>query len=35
MQYLHSVLGPTVNRVFEEKRYIELDPSKVESKEVG
>ncbi|XP_066492571.1 ras GTPase-activating protein 4-like [Tiliqua scincoides] len=35
MQYLHGVLGPTVNRVFEEKRYVELDPSKVESKEVG
>ncbi|XP_039363999.1 ras GTPase-activating protein 4B isoform X1 [Mauremys reevesii] len=35
MQYLHSVLGPTVNRVFDEKKYIELDPSKVEIKEVG
>ncbi|XP_042298509.1 ras GTPase-activating protein 4B [Sceloporus undulatus] len=35
MQYLHRVLGPTINRVFEEKRYIELDPSKVESKDVG
>ncbi|XP_054857040.1 ras GTPase-activating protein 4-like isoform X2 [Eublepharis macularius] len=35
MQYLHAVLGPAVNRVFEEKRYIELDPSKVESKDVG
>ncbi|XP_072496384.1 ras GTPase-activating protein 4-like isoform X3 [Notamacropus eugenii] len=35
MQYLHSVLGPTVNRVFEEKKYVELDPSKVEIKDVG
>uniref|UniRef100_A0A8D0H241 Ras GTPase-activating protein 4 n=1 Tax=Sphenodon punctatus TaxID=8508 RepID=A0A8D0H241_SPHPU len=35
MQYLHSVLGPTINRVFEEKKYIELDPSKVEIKEAG
>ncbi|EMP28877.1 Ras GTPase-activating protein 4 [Chelonia mydas] len=35
MQYLHNVLGPTVNRVFDEKKYIELDPSKVEIKEVG
>ena len=35
MQYLHQVLGPTISRVFEEKRYIELDPSKVENKDVG
>ncbi|XP_044285877.1 ras GTPase-activating protein 4B isoform X2 [Varanus komodoensis] len=35
MQYLHQVLGPTLRRVFEEKRYVELDPSKVESREVG
>ncbi|XP_074869615.1 ras GTPase-activating protein 4-like isoform X2 [Carettochelys insculpta] len=35
MQYLHSVLGPTVNRVFDEKKYVELDPSKVEIKDVG
>ncbi|XP_044531566.1 ras GTPase-activating protein 4-like [Gracilinanus agilis] len=35
MQYLHSVLGPTINRVFEEKKYVELDPSKVEIKDVG
>ncbi|KAJ7309027.1 hypothetical protein JRQ81_008314 [Phrynocephalus forsythii] len=35
MQYLHRVLGPTISRVFEEKRLIELDPSKVESKDVG
>ncbi|RXM91877.1 Ras GTPase-activating protein 4 [Acipenser ruthenus] len=35
MQYLHRVLGPTVNRVFDEKKYVELDPSKVEIKEAG
>uniref|UniRef100_A0A670Y7E0 RAS protein activator like 2 n=1 Tax=Pseudonaja textilis TaxID=8673 RepID=A0A670Y7E0_PSETE len=35
MQYLHRILRPSINRVFEEKRYIELDPSKVESKEIG
>nr|XP_028563771.1 ras GTPase-activating protein 4B isoform X2 [Podarcis muralis] len=35
MQYLHKVLGPTINRVFEEKRCVELDPSKVESKDIG
>ncbi|XP_067393920.1 ras GTPase-activating protein 4-like isoform X4 [Emydura macquarii macquarii] len=35
MQYLHSVLGPTVNRVFDEKKYVELDPCKVEIKDVG
>uniref|UniRef100_K7FL47 Ras GTPase-activating protein 4-like n=1 Tax=Pelodiscus sinensis TaxID=13735 RepID=K7FL47_PELSI len=35
MQYLHGVLGPTVNRVFDEKKYVELDPSKVEIKDVG
>ncbi|XP_068766392.1 ras GTPase-activating protein 4 isoform X2 [Struthio camelus] len=35
MQYLHAVLGPTINRVFEEKKYVELDPSKVEIKDVG
>ncbi|MEE6469680.1 hypothetical protein FKM82_008719, partial [Ascaphus truei] len=34
-QYLHSVVGPTINRIFEEKKYIELDPSKVEIKETG
>ncbi|XP_010225435.1 PREDICTED: ras GTPase-activating protein 4-like [Tinamus guttatus] len=33
MQYLHAVLGPTINRVFEEKKYVELDPSKVEIKD--
>ncbi|KAM4820545.1 ras GTPase-activating protein 4B [Thomomys bottae] len=35
MQYLHSVLGPIIDRVFEEKKYVELDPSKVEVKDVG
>ncbi|KAM6466359.1 ras GTPase-activating protein 4B isoform 1-T1 [Liasis olivaceus] len=35
MQYLHRILRPTINRVFEGKRYIELDPNKVESKEIG
>ncbi|XP_064379454.1 ras GTPase-activating protein 4-like isoform X1 [Dromaius novaehollandiae] len=35
MQYLHAVLGPTINRLFEEKKYVELDPSKVEIKDVG
>ncbi|KAM4700589.1 ras GTPase-activating protein 4-like [Discoglossus pictus] len=34
-QYLHNVVGPTINRIFEEKKYIELDPSKVEIKEAG
>lgn len=35
MRYLHSILGPIINRVFEEKKYVELDPSKVEVKDVG
>uniref|UniRef100_F6YXK4 RAS p21 protein activator 4 n=1 Tax=Ornithorhynchus anatinus TaxID=9258 RepID=F6YXK4_ORNAN len=35
MQYLHSVLGPTITRIFEERKYVELDPSKVEIKDVG
>ncbi|KAM6049463.1 ras GTPase-activating protein 4B [Chlamydotis macqueenii] len=35
MPYLHAVLGPTITRVFEEKKYVELDPGKVESKDVG
>ncbi|XP_017713111.1 PREDICTED: ras GTPase-activating protein 4B isoform X3 [Rhinopithecus bieti] len=35
MQYLHGVLGPIINKVFEEKKYVELDPSKVEVKDVG
>uniref|UniRef100_A0A8C5WF33 RAS p21 protein activator 4 n=2 Tax=Leptobrachium leishanense TaxID=445787 RepID=A0A8C5WF33_9ANUR len=34
-QYLHIVVGPTINRIFEEKKYVELDPSKVEIKEAG
>ncbi|XP_038014057.1 ras GTPase-activating protein 4-like isoform X6 [Motacilla alba alba] len=29
MPYLHFVLGPTITRVFEEKKYVELDPGKV------
>ncbi|KFP28982.1 Ras GTPase-activating protein 4, partial [Colius striatus] len=33
--YLHGVLGPTITRVFEEKKFVELDPGKVESKDVG
>lgn len=35
MRYLHGVLGPIINRIFEEKKYVELDPSKVEVKDVG
>ncbi|GAB0198142.1 ras GTPase-activating protein 4-like [Grus japonensis] len=35
MPYLHAVLGPTITRVFEEKKYVELDPSKVEVKDAG
>ncbi|XP_066870162.1 ras GTPase-activating protein 4B isoform X5 [Kogia breviceps] len=35
MRYLHGVLGPIIDRVFEEKKYVELDPSKVEVKGVG
>ncbi|XP_037362776.1 ras GTPase-activating protein 4B [Talpa occidentalis] len=35
MRYLHGVLGPIIARVFEEKKYVELDPSKVEVKDVG
>ncbi|XP_071620936.1 ras GTPase-activating protein 4-like isoform X1 [Heliangelus exortis] len=35
MPYLHTVLGPTITRVFEEKKYVELDPGKVEIKDVG
>ncbi|XP_007468630.1 PREDICTED: rasGAP-activating-like protein 1 [Lipotes vexillifer] len=29
MPYLHEVLRPAINRVFEEKRYMELDPCKM------
>ncbi|XP_074701115.1 ras GTPase-activating protein 4-like isoform X1 [Strix aluco] len=35
MLYLHTVLGSTITRVFEEKKYVELDPGKVEVKDVG
>lgn len=35
LPYLHAVLGPTINRVFEEKKHVELDPGKVETKDVG
>ncbi|XP_064210138.1 rasGAP-activating-like protein 1 isoform X2 [Anguilla rostrata] len=30
MLYLHEVLKPIINRIFEEKKYIELDPCKIE-----
>ncbi|XP_068767601.1 rasGAP-activating-like protein 1 [Struthio camelus] len=30
MPYLHEVLKPIVNRIFEEKKYVELDPCKME-----
>ncbi|ELW63722.1 RasGAP-activating-like protein 1 [Tupaia chinensis] len=30
MRYLHEVLKPTVSRVFEEKKYMELDPCKMD-----
>ncbi|TSP36108.1 Ras GTPase-activating protein 4 [Bagarius yarrelli] len=35
MQYLHRLLGPIINRIFEEKKYVELDPNKMELKEAG
>ncbi|XP_062392132.1 ras GTPase-activating protein 4 isoform X1 [Sardina pilchardus] len=35
MQYLHRLLGPTINRIFEERKYVELDPNKVELREAG
>ncbi|XP_043574863.1 ras GTPase-activating protein 4 [Chiloscyllium plagiosum] len=35
MQYLHNILGPTISRVFEERKYVELDPNKVEFREAG
>ncbi|KAG9341442.1 hypothetical protein JZ751_019252 [Albula glossodonta] len=31
MQYLHRVLTPIISRIFEEKKYVELDPSKTEA----
>uniref|UniRef100_A0A4W5P7M9 RAS protein activator like 1 n=1 Tax=Hucho hucho TaxID=62062 RepID=A0A4W5P7M9_9TELE len=30
MLYLHGVLKPIINRIFEEKKYIELDPCKID-----
>ncbi|XP_061116197.1 rasGAP-activating-like protein 1 isoform X1 [Conger conger] len=30
MLYLHEVLKPIINRIFEDKKYIELDPCKIE-----
>ncbi|XP_064248765.1 rasGAP-activating-like protein 1 isoform X4 [Passer domesticus] len=30
LPYLHEVLKPVVNRIFEEKKYVELDPGKME-----
>lgn len=32
---MHRLLGPTINRIFEEKKYVELDPNKVELREAG
>uniref|UniRef100_A0A8C5A1L2 RAS protein activator like 1 n=1 Tax=Gadus morhua TaxID=8049 RepID=A0A8C5A1L2_GADMO len=30
MLYLHEVLKPIINRVFDDKKYVELDPCKIE-----
>ncbi|XP_051277977.1 rasGAP-activating-like protein 1 isoform X2 [Dicentrarchus labrax] len=30
MLYLHEVLKPIINRIFDEKKYIELDPCKID-----
>ncbi|NWT96605.1 RASL1 protein, partial [Urocynchramus pylzowi] len=30
LPYLHEVLKPVVNRIFEERKYVELDPGKME-----
>ena len=30
LPYLHEVLKPVVNRIFDEKKYVELDPGKME-----
>ncbi|KAK2902365.1 rasGAP-activating-like protein 1 isoform X1 [Channa argus] len=30
MLYLHDVLKPIINRIFDEKKYIELDPCKID-----
>ncbi|XP_063060094.1 ras GTPase-activating protein 4 [Engraulis encrasicolus] len=35
MQYLHRLLGPTISKIFEERRYVELDPNRVELREAG
>ncbi|XP_041421828.1 rasGAP-activating-like protein 1 isoform X4 [Xenopus laevis] len=31
MPFLHEILKPIINRIFEEKRYVELDPCKIDS----
>lgn len=30
MLYLHEVLKPIINRIFDEKKYVELDPCKID-----
>lgn len=30
MLYLHEVLKPILNRIFDDKKYVELDPCKIE-----
>ncbi|MEQ2271087.1 RasGAP-activating-like protein 1 [Xenotaenia resolanae] len=30
MLYLHEVLKPIINRIFDERKYIELDPCKID-----
>ena len=30
MLYLHEVLKPIINRIFDDKKYIELDPCKID-----
>ncbi|OCT98141.1 hypothetical protein XELAEV_18010371mg [Xenopus laevis] len=30
MPFLHAILKPIINRIFEEKRYVELDPCKID-----
>ncbi|XP_059379420.1 rasGAP-activating-like protein 1 [Carassius carassius] len=30
MLYLHQVLKPVINRIFEERKYVELDPCKID-----
>uniref|UniRef100_A0A665X0I9 RAS protein activator like 1 n=1 Tax=Echeneis naucrates TaxID=173247 RepID=A0A665X0I9_ECHNA len=34
MLYLHEVLKPIINRIFDEKKYIELDPCKIDLNQV-